>query len=226
VSELSFDLPSGECVKIRVTTLLNGGYAGRRQEDVAAHVRELAALGVPAPKTTPVLFALPPYLAMQTGEVFAHHERTSGEGEWALVVAGPTARDVLLTVACDHTDRQLEAHDVTSSKQAGPDILGRRAWRLEDVADRIDAIELVAWADEQEIQRGTLADLLAPDYWIKVLRARGLWRDGTVLLSGTIPMHHGVNQFARSWRVSLTDPATHDTMQCAYEVRRLPEGIG
>src|SRR4051812_21483793 len=106
--ELTFDLPDGERVSVLVTTLLNGGYASRKQEDVARHVHELAALGVPAPATTPTLYPLPPYLAMQTNEVFAHHDRTSGEGEWALVVTGPSARDVLLTVASDHTDRRLE----------------------------------------------------------------------------------------------------------------------
>jgi hypothetical protein len=103
---------------------------------VAAHVRELAKLGVPAPTITPSLYPVPPYLAMQTDEVFAHHDRTSGEGEWALVVSGPAERDLLLTVACDHTDRALEAHGIAWSKQAGPDVLGRIAWRLVDVARR------------------------------------------------------------------------------------------
>lgn len=226
MSDLTFHLPSGEHASVRVTTLLNAGYAGRRQEDVARHVRELAALGVPAPTTTPTLYALPPYLAMQTSEVFASHDRTSGEAEWALVVAGSAESDVLLTVASDHTDRKLEAHDIASSKQAAPDVIGRRAWPLIDVADRIDAIELTAWADTHELQRGTLADLLPPSYWIDMLRGRGLYRAGTVLLSGTIPMHEGVNQFARAWRVTLRDPSTGAVIECAYDVRRLPQGIG
>jgi len=127
---LTFELPDGKRVTTDVTTLLNAGYAGRRQDDVAKHVRELARLGVPAPATTPSLYPVPPYLAMQTGEVFAHHDRTSGEGEWAIVVAGPADDDILLTAACDHTDRALEVHGIAWAKQAGPDVLGRRAWRL------------------------------------------------------------------------------------------------
>jgi hypothetical protein len=226
VTRLIFDLPDGSHVPVTVTTLLNGGYAGRRQEAGAAHVRELAKLGVPAPSITPSLYPLPPYLAMQTGEVFAPHDRTSGEGEWALVVAGPDERDLLLTVACDHTDRVLEAHGIAWSKQAGPDVLGRKAWRLVDIRDRLDEVELAAWADGTEIQRGTLGDLLPPAYWLDVLRVRGLLRAGTVLLSGTIPMHEGGNQFATSWRVELRDPATGDAIDCAYRVRRLPDGIG
>jgi 2-keto-4-pentenoate hydratase/2-oxohepta-3-ene-1,7-dioic acid hydratase in catechol pathway len=223
MSNLRFDLPDGAQVAVTVTTLLNGGYAGRSQDDVAAHVRELAELGVPAPSETPSLYPVAPYLAQQTDDVPVQHDRTSGEAEWALVV---TDDDVLLTVACDHTDRALEVHGVAWSKQAGPDVLGRGAWRLAEVADRIDQLELTAWADGVEIQVGTLAELLTPAYWVDVLRARDLLKPGTVLLSGTIPMRAGVNQFADSWRVELRDPATGNRIECAYQVRRLPVAIG
>ncbi|MCP2169494.1 DUF2848 domain-containing protein [Goodfellowiella coeruleoviolacea] len=226
MAEIRFDLPDGQQVSLTVTTLLNGGYAGRSQDDVAAHVAELAELGVPAPTTTPCLYPVAPYLATQTDQVPVQHGRTSGEAEWALVIAGPDERDVLLTVACDHTDRELEVHGVAWSKQAGPDVLGRRAWRLVDVADRIDEITLTAWAGDTEIQRGTLAELLPPAFWLDLLRERGLLTPGTVLLSGTIPMHAGVDQFADSWRVELGDPATGDTITCAYQVTRMPDPIG
>ncbi|GAA4830199.1 DUF2848 domain-containing protein [Saccharopolyspora rosea] len=221
---LRFDV-RGTPVEVRVETLLNAGYAGRSQDDVAAHVAELAELGVPAPTRTPCLYPVAPYLAMQTDEVPAQHGRTSGEAEWALVVAGPREEDVLLTAACDHTDRALEVHGVAWSKQAGPDVLGRRAWRLVDVADRVDAITLTARAGGRVIQRGTLGELLTPAYWLDELRDRGLLRTGTVLLSGTIPMDAEVDQFADSWRVELGDPATGDVIDCEYAVRRLPEPV-
>ena len=55
------------------------------------------------------------------------HGRTSGEAEWALVITGPID-DVLLTAACDHTDRELEVHGVAWSKnaRAGRLATGRR----------------------------------------------------------------------------------------------------
>jgi 2-keto-4-pentenoate hydratase/2-oxohepta-3-ene-1,7-dioic acid hydratase in catechol pathway len=220
---LSFDLPDGTTVTTQVTTLLNAGYAGRDQADVAAHVAELAELGVPAPKVTPALYPVAPYLAAQTDEVPAQHDRTSGEAEWALVI---TAEGVLLTVACDHTDRELEVHGVAWSKNAAPDVLGRKAWRLDDVEDRLDSLTLRAWADGELIQDGTLAELLTPRHWLDVLRERGLAEPGVVLISGTIPMVPGVNQFAGEWRVELGDPKTGNTIEAAYRVRRLPEAIG
>lgn len=224
VFPLRFDV-NGETVEVPVTTVLNGGYAGRSQEDVAAHVAELAELGVPAPTRTPCLYPVAPYLAMQTEQVPVQHDRTSGEAEWALVVAGPEERDVLLTVACDHTDRALEVHGVAWSKQAGPDVLGGRAWRLVDVADHVDELTLTAWAGGRQIQRGTLAELLPPQYWLDELRQRGLLRPGTVLLSGTIPMDAEVDQFADSWRVELGDPQTGDTLSCEYRLDRMPDPV-
>jgi hypothetical protein len=230
VPELSFELPDGERLDVAVTTLLNGGYAGRSQEDVAAHVAELAELGIPAPTTTPCLYPVAPYLAMQTDDVPVQHGRTSGEAEWALVVAGPTEADLLLTAACDHTDRELEVHGVAWSKQAGPDVLATRAWRLADVAERIDELTLTAQVENGsgpvEIQRGTLADLLPPAYWVDRLRERDLLRPGTVLLSGTFPMHPGVDQFAGAWRVQLGDPSTGRTIDLSYSVSRMPEPVG
>ncbi|MGW8531062.1 DUF2848 domain-containing protein [Nocardiopsis sp. NPDC055824] len=230
MTELQFELNDGTTVAVEVTHLLNAGYTGRSQDDVRAHVEELALLGVPAPTTTPALYPVSPYLAAQVSQVPAQHGRTSGEAEWALVVTGPEPRDVLVTVACDHTDRELEAHGVAWSKNAGPDVLGARAWRLTDVEDRWDDITLKAWVGtgdgEAEIQDGTLAELLPPSYWLEVLRERGLLVTGAVLLSGTIPMRADVDQFASAWRVELTDPAAGDTLGLAYRVAPLPEPIG
>lgn len=166
---LTFTLPDGTFESVEVKALLNAGYAGRNQGEVASHIAELAELGVPAPTVTPALYPISPYLAQQTDAVAVQHGRTSGEAEWALVILGDTVDDVLLTVACDHTDRDLEVHSVAWSKNAAPDVLGAGAWRLSEVADRLDEITLTAWADGVAIQTGTLGDLLAPHYWLDVL---------------------------------------------------------
>jgi hypothetical protein len=220
-------LPDGSIESIDVTALLNAGYAGRNQAEVASHIAELAALGVPAPTTTPALYPISPNLAQQTDRVYVQHGRTSGEAEWALII---TDNDVLITAACDHTDRDLEVHSVAWSKNAAPDVLGTRAWRLSDIADRLDDIALEAWVGHGDtielIQQGTLGDLLAPKYWLDVLTERGDARPGTVLISGTISMLHGVNQFADTWKVAMTDPATQDVIGVEYRTVRMPEPIG
>jgi Protein of unknown function (DUF2848) len=227
MSQLSFTMPDGSIESVDVTALLNAGYAGRNQAEVASHIAELAALGVPAPTATPALYPISPYLAQQTDRVYVQHGRTSGEAEWALII---TDNDVLITAACDHTDRDLEVHSVAWSKNAAPDVLGTKAWRLSDIADRLDDIALEAWVGHGDtlelIQQGTLGDLLAPKYWLDVLTERGDARPGTVLISGTISMLHGVNQFADTWKVAMTDPATQDVIGVEYQTVRMPESIG
>jgi hypothetical protein len=224
---MSTTMPDGSIESVDVTALLNAGYAGRNQAEVASHIAELAALGVPAPTATPALYPISPYLAQQTDRVYVQHGRTSGEAEWALII---TDNDVLITAACDHTDRDLEVHSVAWSKNAAPDVLGTKAWRLSDIADRLDDIALEAWVGHGDtlelIQQGTLGDLLAPKYWLDVLTERGDARPGTVLISGTISMLHGVNQFADTWKVAMTDPATRDVIGVEYQTVRMPEPIG
>jgi hypothetical protein len=227
--ELVFDLPEGVPVTVTVARLLNAGYAGREQDEVAAHVAELAELGVPAPAVTPALYPVAPYLAAQADTVPVQHGRTSGEAEWALVVAGPEPQDLLLTVACDHTDRALEVHGVAWSKNAGLDVLGHGAWRLVDVEDHLDELRLRAWVTHdggpaQLIQDAPLAALLPPRYWLDEIPH--LLEPGTVLLSGTVAMRPGVDQFADGWRVELADPVTGRALELAYAVRRMPEPVG
>ena len=229
MSELIFDLPDGTTAAVTVIRLLNGGYAGREQEEVAAHVAELAELGIPAPAVTPALYPVAPYLAAQVDGVPVQHGRTSGEAEWALVVAGEAPGDLLLTVACDHTDRELEVHGVAWSKNAGLDVLGRGAWRLVDVEDHLDDLRLRAWVaqdggPEQLIQDAPLAALLPPRFWLDELGE--LLVPGTVLLSGTVAMLPGVDQFADRWRVELADPVTSALLELSYAVERMPEPIG
>jgi len=228
MTALTFELTDGSTVSVEVTDLLNAGYAGREQDEVQAHIAELAELGVPGPSTTPALYPVSPYLAAQPDVVDVQHPRTSGEAEWALIISdqGP-----LLTVACDHTDRALEVHGVAWSKNASPDVLGKKAWRLDDVRDRLDSITIRGWvvdADGQEtlIQDSTMGALLTPDYWIEKLEERNLNKPGTVLLSGTVAMVHGVDQFAPAWRVELGDPATGETIGASYRVREMAAPIG
>ncbi|GAB2582945.1 DUF2848 domain-containing protein [Kribbella endophytica] len=204
---LRFTLPDGSVREVEVRYALNAGYAGRDTAQVQHHVDELAELGVPAPGRIPTLYPLSASLVGRPDVVQVAHGRTSGEAEWALVV-GEGQDDLLLTVACDHTDRALEVHGVAWSKQTAPDALGDVAWPLASVESELDAFTLRAWVrhgdEEQLIQDGTLAQLLPPSYWVKELG--DLLRPGTVLLSGTIPMIAGVDQFADAWRVELTDP--------------------
>jgi uncharacterized protein DUF2848 len=218
---LRFTLPDGRERDVTVRYALNAGYAGRDTAEVQHHVDELAELGVPVPQRIPTLYPLSASLVGRPETVQVAHAKTSGEAEWALVV-GETADDLLLTAACDHTDRALEVHGVAWSKQSAPDLLGDVAWPLAAIEHELDQFTLKAWVrhgdTEELIQDGTLAQLLPPSYWLKELRDRLV--PGTVLLSGTIQMIPGVDQFADAWRVEITDPRGL-TSRIVYSVEQL-----
>lgn len=221
---LSFNLPDGGTSTVTVHTLLNAGYAGKNQDEVRAHIDELAQLGVPAPTTTPTMFPVSPYLAQQTTTVAVQHAQTSGEAEWALII-DDDGRE-LLTVACDHTDRDLETHGVAWSKNASPDVVSTGAFLLADVAERLDKLTLRGWVGKEKtlIQEGPVDALLEPSYWLDVLDSRGLRQPGTMLLSGTITMIEGVDQFSDAWGVSIEDPEL-GTISAEYSVDIMPEPI-
>ena len=100
-----------------------------------------------------------------------------------------------------------------------------------DVRDHLDRITLKGWVGEGDtpdtlIQDSSLEALLTPDYWLGVLEERGLNQPGTVLISGTVAMTGGVNQFARSWKVEMSDPVTGLSVDVQYVVEQMPEAIG
>lgn len=221
---LSFTLPDGSTSTVTVKRLLNAGYAGKNQEEVRAHVDELAKLGVPAPTTTPTLYPVSPYLAQQSRQVDVQHAKTSGEAEWALII--DDAGEELLTCACDHTDRQLETHGVAWSKNASPDVLAVKAWHYADVVDCMDEVRLTGWVGDERtvIQDAPASALLEPSYWLQVLEERGERKPGTVLLSGTITMSDGEKQFSNRWGVAL-EHAALGRIELEYEVRQMADPI-
>lgn len=210
-------------IRVPVRRVFNAGFTGRDSTKVQAHVTELADLGVRPPQQVPTLYPLASHLVQQVSTVQVPHTRTSGEAEWALVI-DDEPMDPWLTVASDHTDRELEVHDIACSKQVVPNVIGRTAWRLSTLD--VDAMTLRAWVSnsgpEMLIQSGELNGMLPPAYWLDQLRDHGWLERGTVLLGGTIPMDPNVDPFASKWRVELAT-AEGDTSTVQYRCDRLPD---
>lgn len=121
-------------------------------------------------------------------------------------------------------------HGIAWSKNASPDILARAVWDLADVTDHIDDLALRARVTndgiEEEIQTATLGDLIPPTHWLDLLHERGLRESGTVLLSGTVNMKEGVDQFADAWRAEFTDPVLRRSTTLGYDVVPMAEPVG
>lgn len=227
IQPLAFEVHN-RAVRCTVAAGYNAGYTGRNHEEVEAHITELRHHGVQAPDNIPTLFSIPSYMNLQVDAIEVEHARTSGEVEWALIFQGPTA-PTLLTVASDHTDRALEAHDVTASKQISPNVLGSQAWDLNQLTEEVDDIVMRSKVFRSGkwtlLQEGTMGDLISPFDWLDRLRALKRLRPGVVLLGGTVPLVHPDAQFADRWEVSL-ERRSGEMITRTYNLHYMEPSIG
>jgi hypothetical protein len=204
-----------------------GGYSARDPEDRQRHIGELNAIGIEPPATVPAFWRVARHLVTTADEIEVQGTQTSGEAEFALIAAG---RRTWVTVASDQTDRELERVSIPRSKQLCPKVLGTDVVPLADVRSVWDEIELSSDVSADGMtwipyQRATLADLADPE---TLLRGSGLGdspSDGTILLSGTVPLVDGVTRFLPHFRASLVVPNRGIALRIAYRVGVLPEMV-
>lgn len=217
-------LVDGERVSIELDRVINAGYSGRDQESVQSHIDEMLKDDViaAAPERVPTAYQVAPYtLLADPGTVHVVGEDTSGEAEFALFVTG---RETYVAAASDQTDRALEKHGIQLSKQIAPNVVSERAWRLSDVRERWDQIEIVAWntvdGDRRRYQDATLASILPPEEIIEEVQALYPGAlEGTAILSGTVPTVDGELTPGKRFEVELHDPVRDRTLSVAYDVQ-------
>ncbi len=141
--------------------LVIAGWTGRNREHVEAHIRELAAAGVPRPSRTPVFYRAAPSLLVTADCIDVVGPRTSGEVEFVLVMHSD---GLWIGLGSDHTDREAEQTSVARSKQLCAKPMAPMLWRFADVQSHWDEITLRAWIDvggtRRLYQDGTCAAML------------------------------------------------------------------
>lgn len=140
--------------------LVIAGWTGRDDAAIAHHIEELEAIGVPRPSSVPLYYRVGAGLLTQSDVIEALGPNSSGEAEPMLFFADG---EWWLTVASDHTDRQVETYSVAVSKQMCAKPVAATAWRWSDVAGHQDELQLRSriledgvWVDYQE---GTFASI-------------------------------------------------------------------
>jgi 2-keto-4-pentenoate hydratase/2-oxohepta-3-ene-1,7-dioic acid hydratase in catechol pathway len=209
-----------------VSALWNGGWSSRDLEAVAKHAAELAHMGVPAPKRVPIYFPLSTSLAVRDDQIQVLGPETSGEIEYALLVA--PGGQVYVTVASDHSDRAVERYGIQLSKQLCPDVLAPEAWPYEEVQPHWDRLVLRCWAtkDGQRrlYQEAALAELISADDWQSRLDKEQLLKPGLVFLSGTPPTIGGL-VYGDAFEMELEDPVLGRSIRHRYAVEVLGPGV-
>ncbi|MCG6884803.1 MAG: DUF2848 domain-containing protein [Silicimonas sp.] len=205
-------------VEGRIGNLIVAGWTGRDASAVQHHIEELAAIGVAPPSEVPLFYRVSRTLLTQEAEIEVLGAGTSGEVEPLLVRLGG---DLWLGLGSDHTDRDLEAISVAASKQACPKPVSGTLWRFDDVAARLDRMQLSCEIEEGgawvRYQEGTLAAILP----LGVLAERAKLGEGEAMLCGTLAAIGGVRP-ARAYRMSLSDPVYGRVIRLEYRVRTLP----
>lgn len=234
--ELTFALPGSSgagCLRTDINQLIVAGWTGRDQQAIMHHISELEALGVPRPSATPLFYRVAVNQLSQQRQIEVMGGATSGEVE-PLVFSHQGC--LYVSLASDHTDRQLETHSVALSKQICVKPVARTAWPLHEVAEHWDQLILRSWIKEEDelrlYQQGTLASLRKPsDLLERYLAGQAITAgdaipsageiDGLAMVCGTVVAIGGIRP-STEFRMALVDEVLGRTITHHYYCTELP----
>ena len=208
--------------KISIDQAVVAGWTGRDAAAVEKHIKELEALGVKRPATTPIFYRVSAARLTTAEMIEATGEASGGEVEFVLLAHGGR---LWVGTGSDHTDRKVEAYSVTVSKQMCDKPVASTLWELEDVIGHWDQMILRSWAviDGNKVlyQEGTLDGMLP----VKDLIARGFGGkglpDGCAMFGGTFAAKGGIRPASR-FEFELEDPVLKRKISHGYDVVALP----
>ena len=207
-----------------IDQLVIAGWAGRDLAATEHHIEELAAIGVLRPSAVPLYYRVAANQLTQDETVQVVGGDSSGEIEaFVFAVDG----ELYVSVASDHTDRKLEAHSVALSKQLCVKPVARTAWRMADVADHWDELQvrsrIVEGGAEVLYQDGSLSSLRTPQELIAGFSEdASTLPNGTGMTCGTVAVIGGIRP-AVEFEMELYDPRLKRTLGHRYRLEMLPE---
>ena len=197
------------------------GWTGRDPASVEAHIRELEALGVKRPATTPIFYRVSASRLTTHDSIEVMGVASSGEVEFVLL---QYRGRLWVGTGSDHTDREVEAYGVTVSKQMCEKPVAAEFWSFDDVGAHWDRLLLRSHATiggkRTLYQEGSVAAMRHPEDLIERYAKGGL-AEGTLMFCGTLGVHGGVRP-AERFEFELEDPVRGRKIHHAYSVISLP----
>ena len=205
-----------------IDTLVIAGWTGRDVAALEHHIEELKAIGVQPPSSVPLYYRVAADLLSQADAIQVLGDDSSGEAEPVLV---GTPDRLWVTVGSDHTDRKLETYGVAPSKQVCAKVVGRTAWRFEDVEPHWDRLILRSFIAENgkkvPYQEGLLAKIRPPRDLVAGWRGDRRLPSGVAMFCGTLPAIGGIRPSTR-FDMEIEDPVLGRTLSHAYTIEALP----
>jgi hypothetical protein len=208
--------------EVAIEEAVIAGWTGRDAIAVEKHFKELEALGVTRPATTPIFYRVAAARITTEELIEAVGECSGGEVEFVLL---QHAGRLWVGAGSDHTDREVEKYGVTVSKQICEKPIAPVLWSYEDVAPHWDRLILRSHVTEGGkralYQEGTVTAMMDPQALIGRHVAHGRLPDGTLMFCGTLAAHGGVRPTSE-FAFELDDPVLGRKIAHSYRVRTLP----
>ena len=207
----------------KIRQLIVAGWTGRNQDAVEKHIRELEAIGVRRPKTTPIFYRVSASLLTTDDTIEVLGENSSGEVECVLhAIEG----DIFVGVGSDHTDRKAEAIGVSLSKQMCAKPVSRQVWRFADVAAHWDRLVLRSYVrvngGRRIYQEGSVATMRPPEELCRLWCGEHRLPQHSSMFCGTLAVHGDIVT-AEAFEMELEDPVLNRKITHTYNVRTLPD---
>jgi hypothetical protein len=207
---------------IAIAQAVVAGWTGRDPAAVEKHIRELQALGVKRPATTPIFYRVAAARITTADTIEAVGENSGGEVEFVLL---QHAGKLWVGTGSDHTDREVEKYGVTVSKQMCEKPIAPTFWAYDDVAPHWDRLMLRAHVVEGGkralYQEGSVAAMMDPRALIARHAGDGRLPEDTLMFCGTLAAHGGVRP-TRDFAFEIEDPVLGRRIAHAYRVQTLP----
>jgi hypothetical protein len=208
---------------VTISDAIIAGWTGRDAEAVEKHIRELEALGVKRPSATPIYYRVAASRITTESTIQVSGTASSGEVEFVLLQA---RGKLWVGVGSDHTDREVEAYDVTVSKQMCEKPIAPRFWDMAEVQPHWDRLTLKSYIEENGArtlyQEGCVTAMRDPaDLIARYTGGRPL-AEGSVMFCGTFAVKGGVRP-SSTFDFELADPVLERSIAHHYVSQSLPK---
>jgi hypothetical protein len=222
--------------EVGIDDAIVAGWTGRDAVAVEKHIKELEALGVKRPATTPIFYRVAALRLTTATEIEAVGAQSGGEVEFVLLQHGGR---LWVGAGSDHTDREVETYGVTVSKQMCDKPVAPAFWAFDDVAPHWDRLmlraHLIENGERKIYQEGPVAAMLAPLDLIErcplaagtaggppaVPERKAQLPENTLMFCGTLAARGGVRPTGR-FEFEIEDPVLGRSITHGYSVRILP----
>jgi len=215
-------------VELKWDSCVAAGYTGRDQKAVMEHIKELEILGVPAPQKVPAMYWIDPERISISKTLYVIGKKTSGEVEFFF--AKDKNGEAYITVASDHTDREIEKESISKAKQMCSKIIAENCWKVSDIRDHWDNIIIRAKIKKEDnspeilYQEGPLSKILLPEKLEEICEQDNPSKEGNVaIFSGTLPLISNEIIFAKIYQLIIFDPILKREISHTYRVFTLPD---